>query len=443
MWLQQIPTEYQGVLAYERQEPDSRERFGLSYWLSLLLLLAIILVVSGELQYAKLAGGELYDELTTGSTGSRQIAFFVLGCASFLSLILQPRNESKQIKWQVLVPLIGMLGFVNLSMLWSDVPSVTVKRAIVLSIIGFTGFCLGRIWDFRRFALAIVFLSTAFLAISVAAEIAYGTFLSLGEDYRFSGIFHPSRQAFNCGLLATASLALFLDTKRKIYLLLALVGLLFVVLTKSRTGLGATVIASATLVWNGSSWKHRGVAIGVAMFIGFGILAAAVAANPKAVVEKLVLLGRDRDAADPTKLTGRLPIWSQALTEFSKRPIQGFGYGAFWTKKRLQQFERDNNWGLTHSHSAYIESLLNFGGVGFGLGFALLVAIYFHCWIIANRGRDAPAAKLVFAIMTLAMIASFTEIAFIADGYEAILFAACLGLACFGIEPLEQEEQYG
>jgi O-antigen ligase len=442
MWSQQIPTEYLGTLAYERQERGTHERLGVLYWLSLLLLLAIILVVSGELQYARLAGGELYDELTTGSTGSRQVAFFALGCASFLSLILQPRHESKQIKWHILVPLIGMLGYINLSMLWSDVPSVTVKRAIVLSIIGFTGFCLGRIWDFKRFALAIVFLSTSFLAISVAAEIAFGTFLSLGEDYRFSGIFHPSRQAFNCGLLATASLALFLDTKKKIYLLLTLIGLFFVVLTKSRTGLGATVFACATLVWNGSSWKQRGVAIGIAMLVGFGILATAVAVNPKAVVEKLVLLGRDRDAADPTKLTGRLPIWSQALAEFSKRPIQGFGYGAFWTKKRLQQFERDNNWGLTHSHSAYIESLLNFGGVGFGLGFALLAAIYFHSWAVANRGYQAPTAKIVFAIMTLAMIASFTEIAFIADGYEAILFATCLGLACFGVEPLEQERQH-
>ena len=105
-------------------------------------------------------------------------------------------------------------------------------------------------------------------------------------------------------------------------------------------------------------------------------------------------MGRDADLADPTKLTGRLPIWNDALGLFAEQPILGYGYGAFWSERRLSGFERRNGWALAHSHSAYIESLVNLGLAGFILGLFVAV-ITFAASLQLSIVAGNPPARLV------------------------------------------------
>jgi O-antigen ligase len=158
---------------------------------------------------------------------------------------------------------------------------------------------------------------------------------------------------------------------------------------------------------------------------------------PSYEIEKVALLGRDEDTADPRKLTGRLPIWSKAIEEFSDRPIVGFGYGAFWSKKRLEKYERLNGWALTHSHSAYIEALVNVGTIGFILGLGIALFAFHRFWQLKSDLGQQLAGNVCFAILTLAFLAGFTEIAFIGDGYEAWVLASTLGFACFSGRQVE------
>lgn len=408
---------------------------GQRFWLVVAVVFAVLITVSGETEYAKLGGEEVYDEFTTGSTFSRQVAFLVLAGLSVSCMLFLRPAAGKEVYWPLLFPLFALVALVNFSTLWSDIPSMTLKRAIVSSIMVLSGVIIGRIWDARRFAFAIVVMSLGFLVLSVLLEIYYRSFLF--AEYRFSGIFHPSKQAFNCGLLAIASTALYFDTKRKRYVLLALVAVAFVVLTKSRTGLAATLIATSTVYWSHFNLNQRFIALTGSLIIGCVGLFALSAFVPSYEIEKVALLGRDEDTADPRKLTGRLPIWSKAVEEFSDRPIVGFGYGAFWSKKRLEKYERLNGWALTHSHSAYIEALVNVGTIGFILGLGIALFAFHRFWQLKSDLGQQLAGNVCFAILTLAFLAGFTEIAFIGDGYEAWVLASTLGFACFSGRQVE------
>lgn len=409
---------------------------GQRFWLVVAVVFTVLITVSAETEYAKLGGEEVYDEFTTGSTFSRQVAFLALAGLSVGCMLFLRPAVGKEVYWPLLFPLFALVALVNFSTLWSDVPSMTLKRAIVSSIIVLSGVIIGRVWDARRFAFAMVVMSSGFLVLSVLLEIYYRSFLF--AEYRFSGIFHPSKQAFNCGLLAIASTALYFDTKRKRYILLALVAIAFVVLTKSRTGLAATLIATSTVYWSHFNWNQRFIALAGSLILGFMGLFALSAFVPSYEIEKVALLGRDADTADPRKLTGRLPIWSKAIEEFSDRPIVGFGYGAFWSKKRLEKYERLNGWALTHSHSAYIEALVNVGTIGFILGLGIALFAFHRFWQLKSDFDQQLAGNVCFAILTLAFLAGFTEIAFIGDGYEAWVLASTLGFACFSGRHVEE-----
>ncbi len=399
------------------------------FWLPLAVVTAVLVTVSGDLGWAAVGGAELTGGKLVGSTASRQLAFLTLGGLGLLLWYAGPR-QAKQPVWQLLLPAGLLLAYVFATTLWSDDPSTTLKRTIVMTCIVIAGLGLGRSWDYRQFNLAIMAISLCFLCLSLVAEMRYRAFLTNPADYRFSGIVHPAKQAFNCGMLALASLSLFLNDRRKAYLCVTAVALGLLMLTKARTGLAATLVAGGVLVW-----PHRSLKIMV-----FGSLAAAWLLGAAMIfagatgshirVDRLATMGRDEELADPTKLTGRLPIWNQALERFSQRPLLGYGYGAFWTAQRLEDFERSNGWALAHCHSAYIEALVNLGVVGAIAGW-LVVAIAFVRSIRISARKSAAAARLVAALLTMAVISGLTEMAFIGDGYEFFAVVSGIGLLAF------------
>lgn len=399
------------------------------FWLVVILIFGVLVTISAQLQYARLGGEEVYDELTTGSTFSRQLAFLALAGISVACYVLYQPATGKVAYWPILLPMFFLILLINVSTLWSDIPSMTFKRAIVISIIVFSGIVIGRIWDGRSLALSIVLISGGFLILSVLAELYYRSFTM--DGYRFSGVLHPSRQAFNCGLLAIASTVLYFDGRKRRFLILAAIAIGFVLLTKSRTGLAATLVAVGSVAWSQISWNQRVLGLLSALLLGLGAVIGTSAVAPDYEVDKVALLGRNEEQADPRKLTGRIPIWTRAISEFSERPILGFGYGAFWSKERLETYERLNGWALAHSHSAYVESLVNFGTIGFMIGLGLLVAAYLRLRKLRSGDIDNIRGHLGCAIMVMATLASLTEIAFIADGYEAWVMASTLGLVGF------------
>ncbi|MBN8601661.1 MAG: O-antigen ligase family protein [Planctomycetes bacterium] len=409
------------------QNPESG--LGLRFWLVAIALFAMFLTVSGQPEFARIGGTDLYDGTVTGSNAIRQLAFLGLGVFSTGCLFLLGRAQGKEPLWSLLFPAIAMLGYVNLSTVWSDSPTMTFKRAIVVTILGFTGLVLGRIWDAKRLAMAIVLISLGFLAISIGFEIRYRSFLM--SEYRFSGIFHPNKQALSLGLLAVSSFALYFEDRKKIFLLITAIALGFIVLTKSRTGLAGALVGIGVITWMELGWSKRfGIALSI-LLLGIGGLLATKALAPDVEVENVVLLGRDKETADPRKLTGRLDIWKDVLDEYADRPVLGYGYGAFWSPSRLIKYERSSGWAVPDAHSAYIEALANVGAVGLLLGCGILFSAIARLVRLRNHPSCRLTSRLGLAILVMGMVVGLTEISFVAEGYEAWAVCSIIGCCCF------------
>lgn len=395
------------------------------FWLPIAAILGAILLTSAEMDYAKGGGGEIYGAMH-GSSTARRAGYLMLGAVG--CMLLLARRPAWKVPFRPTISLAAvLLTYVFASVLWSVDPPTTVKRAILLTCIVLGGFGIGKHWSLREFAIALFGMTSFFLIISVLAELAFGTFLvSSGDSYRFSGVFHPAKQAFNCGFLVLASLSLYFSERRKFFLLVAGIAFAFVVLTKARTGLVATVVASVVFLWPYLSTRA---------IIGVGVVAGWIAAATIIVVgatgqgvkfQEVAAMGRDMEQADPAKLTGRVTIWAQALEEFTEQPVLGHGYGAFWTPRRLEEFERRNGWALAHSHSGYIESLINLGIVGLIMVLTIALTTMFR-----SLAMPASGARLVAAILMFALVGSVAETSFVSVDFEFICVVTCVGLVAF------------
>jgi O-antigen ligase len=77
--------------------------------------------------------------------------------------------------------------------------------------------------------------------------------------------------------------------------------------------------------------------------------------------------------SDPS-FTGRAQIWEFALTNILARPIQGWGYGAFWGTSQTLYGSDTTDWApaAAHAHNSYLDAAIN-GGIP---GLVLLVLVY-------------------------------------------------------------------
>ncbi len=404
---------------YSDFPPDRRHSWcRWQYWLPLIAIAIVVFLNSAKLEYANAPDGEIYGQLE-GSSTIRRVTYLLLGGVGCLLVSARPLPFKVTPQSMVAVS-VALLSYAFVSLFWSEDPGNTFKRTVLLACIVVAGFGIGRTWTLEEFARAICILSTTFLVVGIAAEVRFGTFLSGGTSYRFSGVFHPAKQAFNCGMLFLASLAIYLRQRNKLMLLLAAIACLFLVLTKARTGLGATVIASFVLLLPHLS---RGWLVGLGLILMLTISGALIhfgGTTHRVDAIAIGAMGRDREHADPTKLTGRLTIWSQALEEFSQRPVLGYGYGAFWTRDRQTDFARRNGWSPAHSHSGYIESLVNLGSLGMIALLALTISVLWKSF----RFRHSALARFVTAYVVFSLVASLTETAFVTDGYQLICLIA-------------------
>jgi exopolysaccharide production protein ExoQ len=112
--------------------------------------------------------------------------------------------------------------------------------------------------------------------------------------------------------------------------LLALIGLFLMMKKYTASGLKAFIAITAFIIIYGS----------ITPFIGKLI-----------IVDVSSTFGRDET------LTGRSDIWANLIPYALKRPVLGYGIGGFWTDAIRQQTS-------SHAHNGYLDIILNIGFVG-------------------------------------------------------------------------------
>jgi O-antigen ligase len=321
------------------------------------------------------------------------------------------------------------------SVAWSaDVP-LTVRRVGVLVCFSIGALGVGRSFTLRQLCIMSVAISGTYLAIGLADEILQGVFQPLAPAYRFTGHVHPNLQASFCAAICLGSLCLMdrRDSLRYALAVCAAVGLIFLILTKSRTASIAFVAACAVIAAYRVS-RRQALVIGISagFLLGVVVLAASVAGiDLERTVVHTVLIGRTDDAMS---LTGRVPLWHQLLATVNERILTGFGVGAYWTPQHIHLASAVVGSGVTHAHCAYIEAVLNVGIVGL-IAYLLTAGaavreIFRRCNVHAEGGILFLAALMAFAFVHACAEALFVST-------SILPFFAAAGLVHLAFHPEE------
>jgi O-antigen ligase len=368
---------------------------------------------------------ELTDSLEQGNL-LRRVAFASLAVFA-AACILKRRFRRFRVKAPLGWLILAFLLWASFSLAWSDEPAFTARRLGVLA-----GVCLGAFVASRRFSprdttLWVLVSTFAYLNIGLASEIVLGTFHPLSGGYRFAGTLHPNVQGMNCAFLFMSAVFLLTEKKRSRRVLFAIAAeaLVFLVLTKSRTSFVLALSAPLLCRFLAARVSRKRAAVLAVVSVACFLTLLGDLVLP--TLQEGILLGRGSNEVDT--LTGRVPLWEQALGYVSERPVQGYGYDSFWTEEHVMDFWKEQSWAVPDAHSAYIESALGLGVVG-GLLFLLIVAVAIKRGLAEYKATQDAGYGLFGSVLIFAALNGLVESAFVQPSY--VTFVCMLVLADLG-----------
>lgn len=343
---------------------------------------------------------------TAGGDTTRQLAFFSLGAIGLIYGIpfnLQRVDKLLTFFWG------GILLWCLWTTFWAIDPWASARRVAVLLLwsVGALGFAIRfKADDIAKIVVIVVGLM---IALGLFTELYLGTFNPLAEGYRFAGTVHPNTQAAGCGLLCLAAGALGLMPTKKHFPMIVMmaIGLLFLILTRSRTSLLAMAFG-AGMLWVLSAGMRTKVLLGVATILSTtSVLFVVVLTTPDfdQRLVNLALLGRQEQS---DSLTGRLPLWEELRDYIERRPLHGYGYQAFWTADHIDAVSREMEWAITEAHSAYVDGILQIGLVGLLFVVALVIVALVRSYRMLLQ-TATPGIGWIYAGLIFGLVHAATE----------------------------------
>ncbi len=381
-----------------------------------IIITLVFLLAEHELAFTEARHGEFIPaaeeyvrKVETGDM-KRRFALSALGVLGFI-LLLQRRSRPLRINgalaWFVILFLIWAVA----SLSWAENVPLTVRRLVVLMMLSLGAGGVAASMSGREIVHMVFFCCTFYLLTGVTSEIALGNFLPLKTGYRFAGTFHPNHQGLNCAFVLLSSLILrWTETRhRRLYAAIGVTAVCFLILTKSRTAF-TSAMATAGILWMVTSpVKHRITAI-LSTIIAVPIGVVLFETDFGKTMKHIFFLGRENPSA--YTLTGRVPLWQQAIEYFDIRPFLGYGYQGFWTPERVDEVSSFQQWGIVQAHSGYIDMILSVGIIGCSIYLLMLALGVQRSW---RFYRSSGSAVDLFAgsVICIGIFASFLESAFV------------------------------
>ena len=306
-----------------------------------------------------------------------QILLVALLCIGLLILVKRRFSLSVAIRenpWLML-----LLGYMFVSIFWSDIPFVSFKRWTREFIVLVMSFVIATEPEPRR-AIKSIIVRMIYILIPLS-YVLIRYFPAYGRQYnRWDGTvmwIGAATQKNGLGVLCVFAVFFliwsFMERRKGsgipvsryhacleaivLFLALYLMGGPGHNLSYSATSNAALLLGVSTYI--GISWfRNKGVLIGpFALTVIVALIAAYGTVTP--FLGKLSLVDVSSVFQRDSTLTGRNDLWAILVPLQMQRPLWGYGFGGFWNTAIIQHADANE------AHNGYLDLLLNIGFVGY------------------------------------------------------------------------------
>jgi exopolysaccharide production protein ExoQ len=362
--------------------------------------------------------GALFVFLTERSDTSESIVqpgsmviqiFFALAYLAGLIILIAQSNPPRLSPFALIV-LVGLVAWLLLSVVWSQLPLLTLRRWAAVVGTGVFALYLTSRFNHQRFlrvlgaSLAVVCILSLIL-IAVKPDIGVMQSFSLAGSWR--GILAHKNALGRIAVLALTIFIIltFMGSKRFFWSAAALLATILLIGSRSITSIlvAASMGICVLLIWLLRNYRTWGIAA-FCLVLAAGIVFTVWLAGHWAVVTEA--FGKD------VGLTGRTALWAASIAQAMEQPWTGYGFNAVWEASQGPAIVIAGTVSAQpHAHNGFIEIWLEVGIVGL-VGFVVFLLHYIHRVtriLQRNLGAEHVAAVLFgwFYIVTNISESSF------------------------------------
>jgi O-antigen ligase len=324
----------------------------------------------------------------------RQLVFTAAGMLAGMRLVLSRTLGALFATRTWMIALAMLLVF---SALWSDLPTLTIKRSIIyiFGLLALLVIVHGSRSPVHLMLRSMVYFTAAVSTISLLLYAILPAIYTVNPGRPgLAGISnHPNTLGpfLSIGLLLSIGLRPERRSEAKLLLAAKCALATGLLLTMSITTILTTIVGIAIYLFLSANNYKRGL-IQLAAIAGALIVAVIGTSTLKAAFFNAT--GRDES------LSGRDQLWAMVWIEYQKSPVTGRGFGAFWTEGKGRELVQ--TWNPRQSHNAYLDVLLDLGALGLlavllMFPVSLLLAWPGICGVAGSRLRHATAAMMAVA----------------------------------------------
>ena len=340
------------------------------------ITIIFLLFYSGGVLTLVLSGGANEGDLEGGSSQLDSslilIVFFVNYIITIFLLLLRWKKVIYFLTKNKHVALLVALVF--LSSIWSFSPPKTISRSIAIIGSSLFGLYLASRYSIQQQLQLLSKMYGIAIALSLAFVVALPSYGVMGGIHagKWRGIFLHKN---NLGAIMVVGVIVFFlaakDAKKNqwLYWFGFIMSLVMVIRASSTSSLLNTVfMLGISMIYGIFRWRYHWMIPTLTFLVHIGLVLSFVLPAYKETF--LTSLGKD------ATLTGRGDMWPFIMEMIAKKPLLGYGYGAFWLGEDSPAIYiwQATGWTPPHSHNGFLDICLHIGLLGFAIfSFGLLI----------------------------------------------------------------------
>ena len=349
--------------------------------------------------------------------GSSLNRFVLASAGTTAAMILAAKPTLTQRVLRIAWPWVLIIAWFGATSLWAAYPDVSRTRTLsfAVSYLAALGLAIGL--RSPRALIAVFLVAFGIIGVADPVSLAFATSYT---DIGVRGLhMHKNAAGFAVGFALVAMIFALFQVRSAGFRVaaagLALIGVIFLYLTNSKTSIGLVVIALGLLplyaVW---VRRERARLSDLAMTaLACTLLFVAGASGSKMSKVGELLFG------DPT-LTNRMMIWVAVEKKIAQSPRRGFGFGSIWgLGEEWNPLPGDgyvfysNAEFINEAHNGYLDLRLHGGYVALALGWFITLRVLWFSLILATS-RAVPISHrwtfcMLHCLVSVLLVRNFVE----------------------------------